>query len=190
MLARWCLLKISALLLALPLSAGCGSDSETETRQPATLPALDLSSPESATRAALTCLQEQARAIGDHHPAAAKAWTERLHQIAALDSIESLLNSTPQLRIVLGNDPVAKYISLWGASVSYYFERFDFDASRRTKIAKQGAAVTVVVQAHGHGQSAMIKVDCVRGADELWRVAYIGLGDAVAIAAPTTQSTP
>ena len=183
--ARWMIL-LSAALGAL-LTTAC--DQAEQRAVETTELSLQQDSPENAARSALLCMRHELAAVANGHDQAAADYRSALRSIASGIEIEKAIASTPQVAIMLGDDPIKGYIDNWCSALSYYIETVD--ESRFQRVTESQSTVILHVPASVKSTDPRIKFVCVQGPDSLWRVARIGFVASHPQTVPTTlPATP
>jgi hypothetical protein len=156
---------------------------ETQPAPPAGEPIpLILKTPEDAARTVLTCLRA-IRAASLRGDRAAVAWyREQLRPMAARDVI---LKRYQAIRHTSREDPEVifdRFLQGWSAILAYYLDGMQLD--RLTVASAAGATqADVHVPAVSDRGEVLIRLECSRDPDRLWRVARIDF------ARPTTAAT-
>jgi hypothetical protein len=139
---------------------------------------LRLDSPQHTARTLLILLREELRAIRRGDRDAQRRCRRQLEHLADRTTIQQRFARTPQVKVLLGEDLVAGVISQWGATIAYYAEGLELDQIREpaASTTQPAAGLRQVVQVRGIGKAGepvWIRVHCVRGEDELWRVTHV-----------------
>lgn len=161
---------------------------------PASAPAVALDSPEAAARSLLLCLREEVHAVRSRDRARAADAARRAAAVVAADEIESLLRGRPQLRVLVGKDPVLGTLRIWSAAIAYYADRFVLDELRTIPPpdhpgAAQSRRATVRVPAPDAGDDTWIELRCLRSGDGSWRVASIDFWSPSATSRPHSRGS-
>lgn len=147
-----------------------------------------LSTPQEATRSALSLIQAELRARRAGDKAEAERIRARMREVASAKGIEDRFSANPKFRGVVGDDPVVSLADTWGATVAYYAEGIDFSTLRLDPRLAPGEAkrADVLLQARGKDDSANIRVQCHRDPDGLWRILQVSFDAPAASSAPAT----
>ena len=75
----------------------------------------------------------------------------------------------------------------WASILSYYANGLALSEMKRSAAGGEGGGAVVDVPAHGPDDRAILRVACVRGLDDEWRILAIGLEPALM---PTLTTQP
>jgi len=137
--------------------------------------------PEAAAHSALRAIQAVLNAQHAHQPDLARTGYDRLRTLAAeADILARFEGRNARFRALLGSDDVVTGVMKnWTAAVAYYVRGADFGQTIATPVEsaaeprREPERVSVRVLARGADDEAWIRLLCVRGADQLWRVSRI-----------------
>jgi hypothetical protein len=172
--ARACL----AILVGAVAVGGCRRAVTSTSAEQAAVPALDivLKTPEDATRGLLDTLRAQLQATARGDRAAARRYRDQVvERVAARDQIMARYRALP------GHVPQAEAEVLntlmenWASILSYYANGLALSEMKRSVVGSEGGGAVVDVPAHGPDDRAILRVACVRGPDDEWRILAIGL---------------
>ncbi len=181
----WLAAVLGAILAALcaMIVSGCGHTAPPAQESSPSPPVhadepLRLDSPQHTARALLILLREELRAIRRGDRDAQRRCRQQLEHLADRTTIQQRFARTPQVKVLLGEDLVAGVISQWEATIAYYAEGLELDQIIEpvAPTTQPTAGLRQVVQVRGLGKAgepAWIRVHCVRGQDELWRVTHV-----------------
>lgn len=174
---------LAALCTLLPSGCGRAAPPAHKHSPPTSLPAgeeLRLDSPQLTARTLLILLREELRAIRLGDRSAQLRCRQQLERLADRATILQRFASTPQVKMLLGEDLVAGVINQWGATIAFYAEGLELDQiaepAASTSTMQPTAGLRQVVRVRGHGKAgepAWIHVHCVLGEDGLWRVTHV-----------------
>jgi hypothetical protein len=169
--------RLAVALVAAALSAcdrGPGSSNSVTDTQLAGELYVDLTTPENAARSTLLCLVAERRAIARGDKSAAQRCRQELRSLAAKEEITRRLRGNPLVSDLSDEQVLDQVAGNWGAVIGYYAEGLDLDRTQRVSAGETASAAFVLVPARGPHDAALIRVECVRGEENLWGVAAVG----------------
>lgn len=170
---------------------GCRRAANSTTAGQPSAPAFEiaLKTPEDATRSLLAGLREQLQATARGDRAAARRCRDAVVDlVAAKDQIMARLRAQPGHVPQKEAEVLAALVENWASIVSYYADGLALKEMRLIAAGNDGGGAAVEVPAQGADDCAILRVACVRGANDEWRILAIGLEPA-AIPTPATQAT-
>jgi hypothetical protein len=184
---------LAAVLLAVGLTA-CQREPEAAGGASATQAAgelqVDLTTPERAARSVVVCLREEIRAIARHDDEAAKRCRDTLRTLADREEMAPQLTQQARLYGLTEDEAFEQIISRWGALINYYSEGLELERIECPPVSETTLQTPVLVPARGADDTAVIRVKCVRGEDELWRITAIGFQAERDVTRPASQPAP
>lgn len=175
-------------LPALLLLSGC-------MRAPGKLPAneipvVDLATPRDATRTILMLIQAELKAIALNDRAALATIRGRELESIDADGIRKSLGASLRGSALLGDDPAAGLVNLWGSTISYYCDIIEYDGGNESVTPTPNTAI-LIIPAHSKTGEAKLSVALQRGADSKWRTSRITFAaPPVPISVPVTVGPP
>ena len=169
---RRMIIGLATVHLSLGIVTGCRPP-EQPAATPIPLPAVDLSTPEAATRTLMLTLKAQLDAGARRDRNTVRSAAELLSgRIAAEDRIVNRL-SVGALAGAARATMVKMVTRNWGGLVSHYAEQFELDGMRRGRSGPD--EVVMLVRARGRTDSAWLKIDCVKVESEwrIWRIDFL-----------------
>lgn len=174
--------------------AGCERDERGADNQPATRPAeapqVVLTTPRDAAESVLRCLQAQRAARARDDQAAAAYYHEQLLAIAAHEAIIKQYEALIRRPASDPDETLDRFVRGWGPIVGASLDHLQFD---RIRAPSQPAGVSpagVFVFVDAGERDALLRIECVRGAGGLWRIARIDWKPTKSIATQPAANPP
>lgn len=182
----------AALLVA--LAAGCQPQSARGTAE-APAVQIEQSRPEDAARSILRVLNEQRALIAREERTAADALRERaLRELVARERLEEVLARV--MRPVGGKkatdaettEAVQRAVDGWGSLVGYYLDTAKVDQAA-LEISNDPNVARVLIPTGRAEMTTPIRVSCVLGGDQKWRVVGVEFATNTTLHVPTSRPT-
>ena len=147
-----------------------------------------MKTPEDATRSLLDALREQLQATARGDRATARRCRDRVAEhIAARDQIMARYRALPGHAPQEEVEVLDTLVENWASILSYYANGLALSEMKRSAVGGEGGGAVVDVPAHGPDDRAILRVACVRGSDDEWRILAVGLEPALL---PTRATQP
>lgn len=173
------------------LITGCErSDSSSAAQAPAADPAVLLDTPENATRSLFHFLRAQLRALAEDDKAAARHRDQVVWHIAARDEIVARYRKVRGGRVKDEIAVLRRCVENWAAVIAYYADGLGLDQMRLDEGAKHGLRAVVLVPARGRDDQAVIRVTCLLGEEDKWRVRAINFAEPATAGLPPAPTQP
>ena len=142
--------------------------------------------PQDATRSLLVALRAQLQATGSGDRAAARRYRDEVVKyIVARDQLTARYRALPTHAPQGETEMLGALVENWASILSYYADGLALDEMKLGVTGSEGSGAVVDVPARGPEDRAIVRVACVRQADDEWRVLAIGLEPATAPALST-----
>lgn len=161
------------LLLVLVAWGGCRRVAAPSS-QPVAGPEIVLTAPEAAARSLLDGLRAELAAVarGDH-AAAAQQRRRLAEQVLARTDILARYKALPGHVAQDDAQMLDTLLKSWGATIAYYADGLALDQMRLAAAGAEGHKAVVDVPARVRDDRVVLRMQCVRGADELWHVGAV-----------------
>lgn len=85
------------------------------------------------------------------------------------------------------DEVLGRLVDSWAALVAYYAEGLDFDGLTQTPVGSGADSAFVLVPASGKERDAVIRVECQRGADSVWRIVRVDFAPPAPVSQPASH---
>lgn len=167
---------------------GCRRAPTPSAAEQAAVPALGTvaKTPEDAARNLLEGLRAHLQATARGDRAAARRYRDTVAEhIVARDQIMARYRALPGHVPQADVDVLSTLVENWASILSYYAEGLALSEMKRSATGADGSGAGVDVPVHGPDDHAILRLTCVRGPDDEWRILAIGLEPASLPALPT-----
>ncbi|MFH1747795.1 MAG: hypothetical protein ABIG44_12235 [Planctomycetota bacterium] len=132
-----------------------------------------LTTPKDAALSTLRCLQAQRAARAQGNEAQLSYCRERLREMAARDVILKRHSVSIKHQAPNQDEILDRFIRGWGPIIGAEIDSLRFDLITTPTPTAELKHANVLVPVSAEEADAVLRLECVRGADNLWRVARI-----------------
>jgi hypothetical protein len=183
-------LALALLLVALSACQQQSADTRAATTQSTDELPVDLTTPQSAARSALLCIQAELQAVARHDEQAAERYRATLRTLAAETEMRPQLVQQARLYGLSTEEAFEQITSRWGAVVNYYAQGLEPDRIQCPAVAETIPQTFALILARGPDDTAWIRIKCVRCEDELWRIAGVDFQVRSPVSQPASGPAP
>ena len=150
-----------------------------------------LKTPPDTARTLLLLLRAQLHAsAGRDRAALHRAQEQTADQVLARDEILARYHTLAGRAALEDSRALDNLVENWAAIVAFYADGFEFERMRQVSPPNEGLTAVVDVPARGPHDQTILRIGCLRGKDEQWRVTSLAFATAEPATPLASQPVP